>query len=252
MDKVIYLRRVQRRQVSGLHVKRLLRYAARENFHVAVAIFYIDEIERLKDRRELFREEFAVFFADAEDRHIAHVAEDRVARLFFYLAQELVRHGERKLIFACFGENARDGVGSDILELVNVEIERRIRGAGIICAGERRHKEFPDNDKAEQGRALLPETTPGAGDGANLFRVHHLAEFKRRLLLPDDRTDEIVRSAIIKLVGNIGHDILERRVATGLCRNLVPELVHNRVHALRELLAAELAVGEHACDIKNG
>ena len=95
----------------------------------------IYKVQRLKDRCKLFGEEFAVFFADAEDRHVAHVAEDRIARLFFYLVQELVRHGERKLIFARFRENARDGVGGDILELVNVEIERRIRSTRIIGAG---------------------------------------------------------------------------------------------------------------------
>ena len=88
-----------------------------------------------------------------------------------------MRHGERKLVFARFRENAGNGVRGDVLELVYVEIEWRVRRTRIIRARERRHKEFPDNDESEQIRILLAETALGKIDEQNLFRIHHLAEF---------------------------------------------------------------------------
>src|SRR3989344_6497533 len=54
-DKVIYLFLIEWGQVWRFHIKWLLRDPLRENLHVAVAIFYIDEIKYLKDGRELLR-----------------------------------------------------------------------------------------------------------------------------------------------------------------------------------------------------
>ena len=70
--------------------------------------------------------------------------------------------------------------------------------------------------------------------------------------MTDNGADEVVRGEVVKLVGDVGDDVLKRGVAAGLRRDFVPELVHDGVHALRKLLLAEFAVGEHACDVEDG
>jgi len=252
MDEVVYLRVIQRRQVCGLHIKRFLRNALREDLHICIPEFQIDEVQRREDRRELLGEEFAVLLADAEYRHITDVAEDGIARLLVDLREELVRHRERELILARLRENARNGVGGDVLELIYIKVEWRIRCARVIGARERRHEELAHDDEAEQVRVLLAEAALGEINEKDLLRVHHLAELERGLLLADDGADEVVRGEVVEFVGDVGNDVLQRRFSSRFCSYLVPELVHDGVHALRELLAAELAVGEHARDVQNG
>ena len=120
MDEVVHLRRISLWQRRCLHVERLLRDALRENLHVRIVVFDIDEIERFERGRELLREKLGVFFASAKDHHAAHVAEDRIARLLFDLIEELVRHRERELVFSSFGKDAGNRIGRDVLELVDI------------------------------------------------------------------------------------------------------------------------------------
>ena len=178
MDEIVHLRQVQGRQVGRLYIKRLLRHAGSEDLHVRISIFNVHEVQRFKHGCKLFCKKFCILLADTEDRHVADVAEDGVARRLFYLAEELVRHGERELIFARLREDAGNRVGRHILELIDIEVERRIRRAWIIGARKRRHKELPDDDESEEVRIFLPQATLREVDEEYLLSVHHFAELK--------------------------------------------------------------------------
>ena len=91
-----------------------------------------------------------------------------------------------------------------------------------------------------------PKLTFGEIDEQNLFGIHHLAEFERGFLLADNRTNEIVRGEVIKLVRDVRNNFCEREIAFRLPCNVVPELAHDRIHTFRELLGAEFFVRENA------
>ena len=102
MDKIVHLRVIKGWQIDCLHIEGLLRDAVRQYLYVSIPGLYVDEIKCPEDRSELSRKEFGILLADTEDNHVTDVAENRIARLFVYLGEELVRHRERELVLARF------------------------------------------------------------------------------------------------------------------------------------------------------
>ncbi len=135
------------------------------------------------------------------------------------------------------------------MELVDVEIERRERSTGIVRTRERRHKEFPNQNEAEEVRIALAEPSFRKIHKQYLLSVDNLTEVKGALLLSDNGAHEVVSGELIELVRDIRHDVLQTRLAFCLAGDLLPELIHDRIIAPGELQISELCVREYATNI---
>lgn len=150
----------------------------REDAHVGVAVLDVREVARTECRLEHLFEELAIFLADAEYRHRADVTEDGITDILIELSEELMRDCQRELVLTSFRQDARNGIGRDVLELVNIEIERREVAARIVSARERSHEELADENEAEQVRIAFAEAAFGKIHEQNLLRVDDVAEIK--------------------------------------------------------------------------
>ncbi len=89
-----------------------------------------------------------------------------------------MRDGERQLVLASFRQNAWNRGRGDVLEFVDIQIERREVGAHRISARKRCHKELAHDDEPEQIGIPLSQTALGKIHQQNLLVINHLAELK--------------------------------------------------------------------------
>src|SRR3989338_7112075 len=92
-----------------------------------------------------------------------------------------------------------------------------------IRARKRGHKKLADDNQAEQMRVDVPQSALGKIYQKNFFLVHYFSEIKRRFFLSDYGTHNVVAEEIIKLAGDIRHDIGQRRFASGFFGHILPK-----------------------------
>ena len=69
------------------------------------------------------------------------------------------------------------------------------------------HEKLADNNQTEQVRIDVSQPTFGKIDQKDFFIVHYFSEIKRRFLLGDYGSHNVVAQEIVKLTGDIWHDI---------------------------------------------
>ena len=123
-----------------------------------MAVVHLDKIGGVEGGLELFDEERSVVGGDAEGDGGADVAEDGVADGVGHLGGVLVCNSEVETVFAGFGEDDGEGVGGEVLELVDVEIERspifNVRDVGAGHGGE---LDFGDEEGAEDAGVVFAD-----------------------------------------------------------------------------------------------
>jgi len=82
-----------------------------------------DELAGNEGIGEFLGQQFRVGVADAKSDQSAGIAKDRLPDFGGKLVKVLMREGQAEAIFAGFGQNRREAVGGEVVELVNEEVE---------------------------------------------------------------------------------------------------------------------------------
>ena len=108
---------------------------------------HLQEIVWFKLRLKLFSEDRAVVGGDAEWNHCTNVAEDGVAHRVLHLADILIRNSKIETVFARFGQNRCKAISGEILELVDIQVERAaIFNIGNVAAAHSSELNFCDDE----------------------------------------------------------------------------------------------------------
>ena len=123
-----------------------------------VAVGHLDEVGAFEGGLELFDEGRGVIGGDAEGDGGADVAKDGVAHGVGHLGDVLVSDGEVEAVFASLGENDGEGVGGEVLELINVEVERTaVFYVGDVGAGHGGELDLGDKEGAEDAGVIFAD-----------------------------------------------------------------------------------------------
>ena len=217
-----------------------------------MAVVHLDEIAFVKGRLELLGEDGGVVGGDAEGDGGADVAKDSVTDGVGHLGDVLVGNGEIEAVFAGFGEDDGEGVGGEVLELVNIEIEwAAIGDVGDVGAAHGGELDLGDEEGAEDGGVIFADQTFGEIDDEDLPFVHDFADVETGFGLADDVADDGVGGEGTDLVEN-GGDRFVDLLFVPLAEFVLPELEDGDVLAVIEGFFAEIFVGEHAGDVEEG
>ena len=123
-----------------------------------VAVGHLDEVGAFEGRFELFDEERGVVSGDAEADGGADVAKDGIAHGVGHLGYVLVGDGEVEAVFASLAENDGEGVGGEVLELVDIEVEgATVFDVGDVGAGHGGELDFGDEEGAEDAGVVFAD-----------------------------------------------------------------------------------------------
>ena len=193
---------------------------------------HLQQVVCFELRLELLDENRRVVSRHAEAHHGTDVAEHGIADGIAHLRDILVGYGKIETILTSFRQNRREGIGSEVLELVHIEIEWSavldVRDVGPRHGGK---LDFGDEEGSEDAGIVLSKKTFGQVDDEDFAFVHNLADIESRAWLSDDVTND--------RVGREGTDFIENR-RDGFCLEFlvpagkldVPELQHDSVLAV--------------------
>ena len=161
----------------------------------------------------------------------------------------LVSDGEVEAVFASLGENDGEGVGGEVLELVNVEVEwTAVFYVGNVGAGHGGELDLGDKEGAEDAGVVFADEALRQIDNEDFAFVHDLANVEGGFGLADDIANNRVGGEGADLVQNWGNGFGDLFVAPGT-ELLFPELEDGNVFAIVESFFAEVFIGEHAGDV---
>src|SRR3989344_3789271 len=206
---------------------------------VNMVVGKVHQVLRHEFRRELFFQEFRVPRAHSENDHGAHVAEDRIPDLgglvVYQLPDILVSNDEIQPILARFGENTREGVCGEILELVHIQIEIHplfLRNAHPLHGGQ---LYLGDDHRAQKRGIVLADAAFGYVDQEDLAAVHELEDVDGALGLTHDVPDKRGGQELADLVLN-GRDGLVPELVLPLFVLVHPERLDHRVGHVSDYL----------------
>ena len=154
-----------------------------------------------------------------------------------------MRHDEGELVLAGLGENGGEGVGDEILELVDVEIEAPALGARHIGAGHRGHVHLVHENKAQKLRVHIADLSLAQVHQKHLAAVHHFADVESGFRLPDDVAHRGVRDEGTELRAEVRDHFLFFALS-GLCNFVLPEASDDHISAFADLVLLEFLVHE--------
>ncbi len=160
-------------------------------------------------------------------------------------------HDQAQLILTSFGEDRGKGIGHEVLELVDVQVEATTIFLWRIGTAECSHVHFVHKDETEQLRVHVSDFSFGEIHEENLSLVHHLANVKRTLWLTDDVAHGRVRDERTKLRREV-RDHFFFFASTCLGDFVLPETPHHNVLTLAHFVALELFVHEQAWHVDEG
>ena len=206
----------------------------------------------VEDGFELLGEDWGVVGGDAERDGRTDVAEDGVADGVGHLGDVLVGDGEIEAVFASFGENDSEGVGGEVLELVDVEVEGAAVGdVGDVGSGHGGELDFRDEEGAKDAGVVFADQTFREINDENLAFVHDFADVKAGFWLANDVPDDRVGGEGTHLVQNWSDGFVDLFFVP-LTEFVLPELEDGDVGTIIESFFAEIFVGEEAGDIEEG
>lgn len=102
------------------------------------------------ERGKVGAKPLSVGVAEAEGHEGADVADDGLLDVFRELIDVLVSQVETDTVFADFGEHAGKGIGDDVLEFVDVDVEWRPLLGRDIGAGHGGHLDFGHDKRTKE------------------------------------------------------------------------------------------------------
>ena len=217
-----------------------------------VAIAHLEKVRGVKGRLKLFNEDRSVIGGNAERNSCANVAEDGVADRFGHLGGVLVGNCEVKAVFACLGKDNGEGVGGEVLELVDIKIEwATIFNVGDVGARHGGELDLGNQEGAEDAGIIFADEALAEIDNEDFAFVHDFSDVKAGLWLTDDISDNWVSREGADFVQDRSDRFGNLFVAPG-AELLFPELENGDVFAIVEGFFAEFFVGEHAGDVEEG
>ena len=131
-------------------------FAVNNHGNDEMAVVHLDEVGLVEDGLELFGEDRGVVGGNAEGDGGTDVAEDGIADGVGHLGDILVGDGEVEAVFAGFGKNDGEGIGGEVLELVDIEIEGAAVGdVGNVGAGHSSELDFGDEEGAKDAGVVF-------------------------------------------------------------------------------------------------
>ena len=206
----------------------------------------------VEDGLELFGEDWGVVGGDAEGDGRADVAEDGVADGVGHLGDVLVGDGEIEAVFAGFGENDSEGVGGEVLELVDIEIEGATVGdVGDVGAGHSGELDFRDEEGAEDAGVVFADQPFREVDDEDLAFIHDFADIEAGFWLANDVPDDRVGGESADLVQNWSDGFVDLFFVP-LTEFVFPKLKDGDIGTIIEGFFAEIFVGEETGDVEEG
>src|SRR3989344_7082471 len=240
---------------SGLdaQIERAGSLAVYQDLRVSVHVVDVHEVVLVEHGVELLLQKFRVLGSHPEHDLRTDVAENRIPYIFLQLGDELMGDGQGQPVFARFGQDARNARGSEILELVDIQVEiPALRFLRDVHPGKRGHKFIAGEDHAQEPRVDVPYPALGEIHQEYLAVVHHSPEIERGPGLADDGPHIVVRHEIIELGSDVRRHVREGRLAARLDRLLLPEVDDHRVLDARQLPLAVFRIGENARHLHQG
>ena len=217
-----------------------------------MAVVELQEVGGFEGGLELFDENGGVVGRDAEGDGGADVAEDGVADGVGHLGGVLVCDGEIETVFSGLGENDGEGIGGEVLELIDVEIE----GATVfyvfdVGAGHGGELDGGNEEGAENAGVVFADETFTQVYDENLSLVHNFADVEGGFRLADNITNNGVGGEGADLVQNRGDGLVDLFFVP-LAEFVFPELEDSDIGTIIESFFSEIFVGEHAGDVEKG
>ena len=93
-----------------------------------MAVVELEKIGCFESWFKLLSEDWSIIGGDTEANSGTDVAKDGITDRFGHLRGILVSYGKVEAVFASFGQNNSKGISCEVLELINIEIERATVG----------------------------------------------------------------------------------------------------------------------------
>jgi hypothetical protein len=222
-----------------------------QQLHKHFVAIEVNEVGRGEGLAEFPREDFRVGVADAEGDERADVAEHGLPDGKRELVDVLMREGKAEAILAGFGENGSEGVGGEIVELVDVEKEIAAFVLRLIHAGHGRELELRREERAKQRGFVRAEAAFREVGNEDAFAVHH----KRNAHLAPHLAENVAHHGIEQKLPEL---VLNRRDGLALKARVValvflrPKRAHERVAHMAHDSPPVGAIREEAVHAEQG
>jgi hypothetical protein len=145
-----------------------------------------------------------------------------------------MREGQAEAVFAGLGQNRREAVGGEVVELVYEQVEVAAFGFGHVGAGHGRQLESGREQGTEQVGFVSPEFAFGEVGDEHAAGVHHEAEVHPGFHLSKNVPDGRVHEELADFVLNWGDGFPDEAIiVTG--EFILPEAADERVIYLMDL-----------------
>ncbi len=188
--------------------------------------------------------------ATADDR--ADVPEEGFADFVGELGHELVSDDEVEAVLAGLGENRLEGVGGEVLELVDVEAEILALFLWDILAAHGGLLEFHDEDHAEKVGVNVAEAALAEVDEEDFVVVHDLADVEAGFDLTEGVSHNGVAKEGAPLAGKPSGNLAGVGGLLRLGEFLGPIIVDGFVGDVFKLRLHEFGIGETLGDVDEG
>ena len=166
-----------------------------------MTVVHLDEVGGIEDRFKLFDKDWGIVGGNTEWDCGTNVTKNGIADILGHLWDVLVGNGEIETIFAGLGKNNWEGVGREVLELINVEIKWTT--LGNIWNIRTRHGgklDFGDKEGAENASIVFTDETLWEINNKNFSFIHDFTNIEAGAGLTDDIADDWVGSKGTNLV----------------------------------------------------
>ncbi len=238
-----------------VHGERLARDALDHQAHVRVVFGQAEDVFGQNHLLELQAERLGVVGAHLEHAHTAHVAEHGIPERGVLVVDEelvhvLMRHRQVQAVLARLGEDRSEGLGGEVLELIDVQVEVAALFLGDVRAAHGVQLELGHEHGTEERRVVLAELSLAQVHQDDLAAVHRMADIHFAVHLAHDIADERGREQLADLVLDGSYGL--RAVFLGPAGEFVlPEAAHEVVLHVLHHFAAEVVVGEDPQDAEH-
>jgi len=189
--------------------------------------------------------------ADSEGDEGADVAEDGIAHGGRELRDVLMTQREIEPVFAGFGEDAREGLGGEVLKLIDEQVEVASLGLRLSAAGHRGELELRDEQGAEQVRFVVTDLALGEVGYEDALVVHHERDAHLAAHLADDVADDGGEQELTHLVLYRRDGLAFESLIIAL-ELIDPVVLQERIAHLAHDPMPVSVIGEHAVDAEQG
>src|ERR1035438_9613289 len=239
----------QRRQHPG--AERFSVGAILQQLHDRFVTVKVGNDARRKGVSEFLFHYLRIGVSDTKGDERSHIAKDGLADWKWKLVNVLVRKDEAQTVFASFRQNGGKGIGREILELVNEEVEVGALFFGAVGPPHRAELKLSGEQGPEQICFVVAETPFGEVCDEEPFIVHDEGNLHLGLHLAQNVPNNRIQKELAQLV-------LNRRDGLALKALVIPLVLFGpkrpdeRVFDLTDHFGAETWIGEQPIDAQKG